>query len=355
MGRIVLLGTGFLILLVGAWFGKLLVDAGQFRSLEPHFDGSCRRVTGAVGPEDVTIHPETRVAYVSATDRKALFAGKPVPGAIFSYDLDDPEAGLVNLTPDAGIDFQPHGISLWRGESGRAVLFVVNHPHDERGGLRHQIDVFDLVGGRLVHRPPALEDDELLIMPNDIVGLGPDRFYLTNTHANPPGFRQTLETYLRLTRARVVHFDGERFQPAIEGLLYPNGINVSADGRRLYVAGSTARALRIYERDPASESLRFLREIPLTSAPDNIEVAADGALWIGAHPKILKLLAHRSDPSLPSPSQVLRVEPESGDVREVYLDLGDQISGSTVAAVHGNRMLIGQILGDGILDCTRAP
>ncbi|MBW2242864.1 MAG: SMP-30/gluconolactonase/LRE family protein [Deltaproteobacteria bacterium] len=355
MGRNVLLGCGLLVLLVGAWFGKLLVDAGQFRSLEPHFEGSCRLVAGAVGPEDLTIHPEKRVAYVSAADRRAAMAGHPVPGAIFAYALDDPEAGLVNLTPDAGVDFQPHGISLWLGPDGREVLFVVNHPPDGHGGRRHQILVFDLEEERLVRRPLAFEDDELLVMPNDIVGVGPDRFYLTNTHANPPGPGQTTETYLRLARARVVYFDGERFHAAIEGLQFPNGINASADGRRIYVAGTTGQGLRVYEREPASGALHFLREIATGSGLDNVEVAADGALWIGAHPKMLAVSAHGKDPSLLSPSQVLRVDPESGEVREVYLDLGKAISASSVAAVNGDRLLIGQIFGDGILDCSMAP
>ncbi|MCP5057922.1 MAG: hypothetical protein GY937_14550 [bacterium] len=346
------MGLVLLVLFVAAWFGKLLVDAGQFRTLEPHFEGSCRLVAGAPGPEDLTIHPEKRVAYVSAANRRAAMAGQSVPGAILAYALDDPEKGLVNLTPDAGIDFQPHGISLWRGPDGREVLFVVNHPPDGAGGRRHKIVVFDLKGEDLVRRPTTLEDDELLVMPNDIVGVGPDRFYLTNTHANPPGLGQTLETYLRLARARVVYFDGERFQPAIEGLQYPNGINASADGRRIYVAETTGQVVRVYEREPVSGALHFLREIATGSGLDNVEVAADGALWIGSHPKMLAVGAHAEDPGLLSPSQVLRVDPESGVVREVYLDLGEEVSASSVAAVDGNRLLIGQIFDDGILDCT---
>jgi len=48
---------------------------------------------------------------------------------------------------------------------------------------------------------------------------------------------------------------------------------------------------------------------------------------------------------------VVRVDPASGEVREVYLDEGE-FSGSSVAAVRGRRMLVGQIFDDGILDCT---
>jgi hypothetical protein len=38
-------------------------------------------------------------------------------------------------------------------------------------------------------------------------------------------------------------------------------------------------------------------------------------------------------------------------VDEIYLDLGDQFSGSSVAAVHGERLLVGAVYDAGILDC----
>ena len=43
----------------------------------------------------------------------------------------------VNLTPDAGTDFRPHGISLFVGPDGRATLFVVNHPGESLFGAQH--------------------------------------------------------------------------------------------------------------------------------------------------------------------------------------------------------------------------
>ncbi len=55
-----------------------------------------------------------------------------------------------------------------------------------------------------------------------------------------------------------------------------------------------------------------------------------------------------------SPSQVLKITP-AGAVEEIYLDDGSQISTSTVGAVRGNRLLIGNVFDDGFLDCTMAP
>ncbi len=341
-----------LLLAGGGLVYRTLRDAGAFATLEPHFDGVCQRVTGAMGPEDLTIHPRTGIALVSSTDRRAAGNGRPRPGAIYAYDLDRRDARLENLTPDAGLDFQPHGVSLVTGSDGRDTLFVVNHPGSAGLEPAHTIEVFDLVGGALRHRR-TLSDAEHLVMPNDIVGVDRERFYVTNTHAHPPGLLQTIETYLQLSGARVVFFDGSSFRTALEGLTYPNGINLSRDGRSLYVAGTTPRAVHVYDRDPESESLAHREEIFVGSGLDNVEVDASGALWIGAHPKMLKVGPHGADPANRSPSQVVRIDPASGAVEEVYLDEG-RFSGASVAALRGRRLLIGTIFDDGFLDCTLA-
>jgi arylesterase / paraoxonase len=108
-----------------------------------------------------------------------------------------------------------------------------------------------------------------------------------------------------------------------------------------------------YDRDPATDVLRKRDEIFIGSGADNIEVDADGNLWIGAHPKLLLLNAVRDDPSARAPSQVVRVSRGRDGYRvdEVYLNAGEQISAASVAAVRGKRLLIGQIFGNGILDC----
>ena len=87
---------------------------------------------------------------------------------------------------------------------------------------------------------------------------------------------------------------------------------------------------------------------------DNIELDADGDLWIGAHPQLLATAKHFKDQETISPSQVLHLTPRAGggyDVEEVYLDTGAEISASTVAAVRGNRLLIGAIFEPKFLDC----
>lgn len=349
--RLIWLLVLLVVLLVGGWVLRLLWLTGTFRRITPHFAGSCHLVRGPVGPEDITIHPRTGMAFISATDRRAWGEGRPVPGAIYAYDLNAEHSVVVNLTPRADSRFQPHGISLWAGADGRDALFVVNHPMVDGRPAPNSIEIFDVTADGLIHR--ATLTDPRLVMPNDLVAVGLDRFYVTNTHHYPPGRMQTIETYLQLSGAEVLFYGPGGFRTAITGLVLPNGINVSPDGRSLYVASTTGREVRFYDRDPDTETVTFRLAVPLRSGADNIEIDEHGNLWIGAHPKLLKIEAHGKDPSELSPSQVLRVTPD-GKVDEIFLDDGKLMSTSTVGAVRGRRLLIGNVFDDGFLDCEMA-
>ena len=126
MAKKIILAILILVLAAAGWLVHLLWSSGQFKTLDPHFAGECTPITGVEGPEDITIHPETGIAYISATDRHAVIQGKPANGAIYAYDLNSLTPELIRLTVNAGADFHPHGISLYVGEKGRDSLFVVN-------------------------------------------------------------------------------------------------------------------------------------------------------------------------------------------------------------------------------------
>ena len=293
------------MLLVAGFVVRLLWLGGAFKRITPHFAGNCRLIDGPVGPEDITINQRTGRAYISASDRRATAAGTPVPGAVWAYDLTVFDAQPVNLTPDAGIEFQPHGISLWIEPDGSETLFIIGHPASASGWPTHVVEIADVRDGRLQHR--ATLTDPRLVMPNDLVAVGIDRFYLTNTHAHPPGLQQTLETYLQLRGANVLFYGPGGFRVAIPDLVFPNGINVSPDGRTVYVAAVTWRSVLVYDRDPRSDVLTLRDQISIGSGGDNIEVDPEGTLWIGSHPKLLTVPKHAADPSVPAPAQVLRI------------------------------------------------
>jgi arylesterase / paraoxonase len=347
MWKRVLLGAALIITLIAAWLAWLLDRAGEFRALAPHFDGTCTQVAGLVGTEDLTIHPRTGVAYLSSCDFRSVLAGKPAKCSIYAYDLNAPSPRPVDLVPDAAPGFLPHGISLHVAEDGTGTLFAINH-----AGGRHTVEVYDVGQTALTHRTTLA--GPALVSPNDLVAVTPTQVYVTNDHRHPTGPMRTVEEYFRRPWTNVVMWDGSAFHEVAGGIQLANGINVSRDGRTLYVASAIGQDIRVYDRDAATGALTLRNQIPLGTGPDNIEVDADGALWIGAHPKLVTIVRYMSGAIDQAPSQVLRVVPtrDGGDVREVYLDAGEQLSGASVAAVRGKRLLIGPIADSKFLDCT---
>jgi arylesterase/paraoxonase len=344
-----LLGAGVLVLALAGFIVKTLADAGQFKQLAPHFAGRCEPVSGMPGAEDITFHPTLGYAYVSSDDRRATQAGRPVQGGIYRYDPAG-SAPPVLLTGGFTQAFHPHGLGLFVAPDGTQTLYVVNHAAPGQ----HQVERFEVgADGMLVHRQTLR--DAALVSPNDVVPVDAERFYVTNDHHFPPGAMQVVEDYLQLAMGNVLYFDGQGFREVIRDTAYANGINRSADGRQVYLAQALGRSLTIYARDAESGALTASRTVPLGSGPDNIEVDAQGHLWLGTHPKLLDFAAHANDASgaTRAPAQVLRLKPsgDSLEVEEVFLDDGRQTAGTAVAAVSGKWMLLGPVFEKDFLRC----
>jgi len=94
--------TLVLLLLIGIWVADFLDAAGVFTEPEPRMPGTCTRVSGPIGVEDITIDQQTGIAYFSATDRRALARGEAATGKIYAYDLEADEPQPVDLTPRDG-------------------------------------------------------------------------------------------------------------------------------------------------------------------------------------------------------------------------------------------------------------
>jgi len=345
-------GWAFLLLLaaVGVWGYFLCVDAGVFLSIPPKAVGFCSPVTsgGVVGVEDLAIDQDAHLAYLSGYDRRGSAKGLKVRGAIWVYDLQQQEAAPVDATAGALPDgFLPQGISLFVGADGKRTLFVVSH-----AGGNHSIEIFDVVGKTLTHRQTVTGD--ALVSPNDVVGVGPDSFYVTNDHANVSGWNRMIEDFGRFRLTTVQYFDGRVFRTAISGLGGSNGINVSADGKSLFVSAASERAIHVYDRDPQSGSVTQRAVVSVPGFPDNIDVEADGNLLVAIHSKVFDLLAHAQDPAKLSPSHVMLLTADgkgSFTPETIYYNNGEEISGASVASAYGPAILIGSIFEHKFLSC----
>ncbi len=335
------------VTLIGLYGFDFLKDAGQFKTITPHFAGQCQVIKGVTGAEDISFLPNGKYAIISGYDRRSNQSDNSAESGIYLYNLDN--KNLTKISPDSNTEnkqFKPHGISLYHF-NGRTRLFVINHANQQ-----HVVDIFDLIDNKL-HLYKTIEGPEL-ISPNDLVAVGPEQFYASNDHHYKKGFKRTLEDYLRLPLSNVVFFDGEKFSEAVGDIQYANGINVSHDGQLLYLNSITSGDVHIYNRNLENNALNLQQIIHTGTGVDNIELDEKGNLWIGAHPQLLKFVGHAKDKNKLAPSQVIKISPV-GDrykTEEVYLNLGEQLSASSVAAVSGKRMLIGAVFDDHFLDCT---
>ena len=59
---------------------KTVYDAGEFREISPHFNGQVKVIGDVLSSEDITIHPQLAIAFISSDDRRAHRRGpRPRP------------------------------------------------------------------------------------------------------------------------------------------------------------------------------------------------------------------------------------------------------------------------------------
>lgn len=338
----------FVLVVAGIWGYFFLEAAGVFLTIPARQMGMCTPVTGVVGVEDIAIDRVGQIAFLSGYDRRAVFAGKKVRGAIWTYALS--QAGAVPVDATASMlpeGFNPHGISLYRAADGKKTLFVINHAGDQ-----HTIEIFDVSGARLVHRRTV--SGEEFVSPNDVAGTGPDSFYIANDHGIASGWMQMVEDLGRLRLSTVQYYNGHDFETVISALGSAIGINISDDGRTLYVSAGAERMVYVYDRDLQTNRLSQRARVAVPGYPDNLDVQANGDLLLAVHSKLLDFLAHVGDAKKLSPSHVMLMTPDSKGslaAKTIYYNSGSEISAASVAAGFGKRLLIGSVFEAKILDC----
>lgn len=143
------------------------------------------------------------------------------------------------------------------------------------------------------------------------------------------------------------------------GVYMPNGITVSNDDSRVYIAA--ARTVRVYGRS-ADGGLELQRVVPVpTAVADNLDMHPSGDVTTGAHPNVFMFMAHAANHATPAPSQVVRVRAAALEGREVaegepaamepLLHDGSMLSASAAAVEHDGWWLVGGVFGPGVMLC----
>ncbi|MDF1694795.1 MAG: hypothetical protein P1U56_03150 [Saprospiraceae bacterium] len=337
--RIVLL----LIVLILFFVAYVLITTGYFRSIEAQFDGTILKKVELKGAEDIMVSPTDSFALISATDRVIHKADGEDTGDLYLIDLTSKDYAPILLTESFTEAFGPHGISFCKKDSTYQVM-AVNHTKNG-----HSIEVFELKDKEMHHvrtlRHPTM------ISPNDIVLLDEDRFYFTNDHGYDKGFGKLVEEYGGLALSNVVYFDGENYREVADGIAYANGINYDEKRNLLFVASPRHFLVKVYSRNEDG-SLSFIENIPCGTGVDNIEFDLEGNLWIGSHPNLLRFGAYAKGKKATAPSEIIKVSyHKKGDylVEQIYVEEGDEMSASTVAAPFGNLIFMGNVFDDSFL------
>ena len=346
MKKKIVIGISIVLVLIVFLVLKTMRDAGEFTTLAPHSGCVCVKVMNVPGAEDITIDHESATAFVSSFNWRAFMKGELLQGAIYAYNLQGkPE--LKNLTAGLKLEFHPHGISFFKDRDGRKYLYAINHHRS-----KNYIEIFEVKNNTLAHLETVGGD--LMISPNDVAAVGPRKFYFTNDHGSLSAFGKRLEDYLQISRSNVAFFDGKTIRIVADGFGYANGIWADNDGRRLFVTGSTDKKFHVYHRS-ADGSLSRASVLYLGTGGDNIDVDSAGVIHVVAHPRMLTFLSHARNENNKAPSQILEISGNDKGgyaFREIYLDLGGEISAASVAAVHGKRVLVGSVFENYFLDCT---
>ncbi len=347
----VVLAICVVLLAVFALMFETLRFGGVFTRVESRFAGACRAVELGGSAEDIQVDRERGVAYLSLLDRDKVNRGEPVPGTIMLMDLNLPEPAARAAMAFEPADFRPHGLSLLRRPGQPLRLFAISHPT----ARRHVVEIAEQDAGGAFF-PKVTIGDATFTHPNALVAVGPAQFYLVNDHPVQGEWQRTWSTLLRSGNSSLVYYDGAAAKVLVDDLAYPAGLAMSPDGTRLYVGEALAKAMRVY-RVLSPGKLEFERTVDLGTAPDNLNVDAEGIVWIAAHPKLLRFVGHAGDASKRAPTQVLRYDPRRADAtaEEVYVDDGSTLSAGTVAAPWRDEFLVGALLDKKVLICKPEP
>lgn len=210
--------------------------------------------------------------------RVDLAADKAVPPAFASNAVEATAVGrCASLDPGK---FLSHGLSFAKGEGGVHRLYVMGH------GGREAIELFnvDATGDRPVVRWAGCVPLPEGVEGNSVAALPEGGFMVTTLY--DPG-----ETVWSVRMGKLGsgapaggvfewHAASGFKRLSIPPMSGPNGIEVSADGASIYLAGWGDRIVRRIDRS----GRELTKPVKLDFLPDNLHWAPDGSLLVAGQP-----------------------------------------------------------------------
>ncbi|BFM17926.1 hypothetical protein R50073_41090 [Maricurvus nonylphenolicus] len=246
----------------------------------------------------------------------------------------------------------PHGIHLSTRADGRQQLLVVNH--SEREAIEFYEVLSEESGYRITWKGCAEAPAGSFL--NDVVALPDGGFVATHMFDKPDAQVGTMSwkeglALIGLNPGYLLHWQDGKFSQ-VEGYSsdYPNGIQISADGRYLFInawAASTVTKFDWHNRQLVSEA-----EV---QHPDNSQWGDNGKLLIASHDFSvgdLRLCLSDGTKACPGKFSVVELDPETMQSRELLEQHGAPMGAGTVIQEVGETWYIGSFIGDRMLKVT---
>ena len=321
-------------------------------------------VCGLQNPEDLALLPDGEHVIVS---QFGLMDGSQ-SGSLGIFDLASEDFRVVYPVAQSGDRvatnswgeprcpgppgeaFSPHGLDLAPRPDGALRLLVVNH------GGRESVEFFE-VGTELGE--PTLTWKGCALPPensalNDVVSL-PDGGFLT-THMFPLDNQGlgTFEAALGLDTGVVLEWHPGQEWREVPGTRapFPNGIELSDDGRTIFLNAYMAGEVRKIDRI-TGEGLGTAD----VDSPDNSSWSRAGSLWVASHEGGLTDHANcygLTEGACPMAFKIVAIDPDSMQVETVFWNEGPPMGAGTIALDLESEILIGSFAGDRMIRVPRA-
>lgn len=179
---------------------------------------------------------------------------------------------------------------------------------------------------------------------NDLVSLSGETL-VSFDHAGC-GMRAAIEDVFGLARSGLA---AEQGGPVFAGVQYANGVAQAVTGE---IALAMTREKAVAFLRSAGSGFAEARRATTPGGPDNLTVGPDGSIYAAVHPSLAWIGAHRRLGLPRAPSRIVRIDPDTLDVRLVFEDLrGDHFPGASVAVDTGRKLVLGGVAADGLLVC----
>jgi len=348
------------LVLLGAAIGCTTDEGGEDLAASGcEAKGPVRAICGFQNPEDLVALPGGAAILVS--EYGAMEGDRPGDLALFVLetearrvvfrggDADGAESSWGDPTcpgppPPA---FSPHGIHLSTRPDGAHQLLVVQH------GGRESIEFFEVQGSGqdfdVSWRGCVVAPHDAWL--NSVAALPEGGFVTTNMMPRSAAGEDLAEAFVRGDlRGYVLEWQPERGFQILKGTIgpMPNGIEVSADGRKIFLNSAGDGEVRRIDRTSGTIEARVA--VP---ALDNARWAPDGRLLVAsvlaAVDGFQDCLELAAGENCPMPFQIVAVHPESMQTEVLYTNPGSPMGGGTVGLQIGRELFIGSFAGDRIL------